>query len=74
MNELIRHIFSKKYYMIYTDFNGKNISVKCKSQNDLDELKKTFNDLDIELIDCGPISYWFMKHSMPTLAMSSLWR
>lgn len=66
--EWIKH---KNYYMVWTDFNGGSISIKCSEKSDIEYLKKTLYEYDF--IECGAVTYWFMKHSMPKIAMLSFW-
>ncbi len=70
---LLRQRYTHKhYYMVATDFDGKNISIKCPKQSDIEYVKKLLPDED--WLECGAITYWFMKHSMPKIAYLSFWR
>lgn len=76
MNDLLslfwKWVKHKNYYMVATDFNGRNISVRCPKKSDIEYLKNALPDE--HWIECGAVTYWFMKHSMPKLAMLSFWK
>lgn len=70
--KLAAYLFRKRYCMVHTDYCGFNISIKAENQKALDAIKSKIPEY--EFIECGLITYFFMKNSMPNVAMLSFWR
>jgi len=72
LEPVVRWLFTPRFYAVYTDWNGCTASVKCTKQEDLDRIIEATPNFD--WIECGPITYWLMKHRFYRLAMIWPWR
>ena len=60
------------FYLIYWNHEtDQRISARFPKQEDMEAFKELLPDR--EFIETGPISYWFMSHGFPKLAMMSFW-